>query len=225
MRAIAACLLLLLAVVTAPAQAQVSDGAYDQEFPTHLTPSVAEAQFELELRRIWGEAWGSAAVRWLRCPAEEYFVGGWTDEAAEYFGAWQICEARFSVGRTWRATTLPFSDTPGGVQVGQPYTGTWQRRWRDLGRSCHLSDDPNGTVAVNTAACPFLLVDDLTYDLRVKRHLSPRYYSRGTNRAGFQDAYVWRCRRTVRAIRCANRLGDAYKYTPSRAFRRAVNWR
>lgn len=220
-------ILVLLAVLSAPACAfgQVSEDGYEEEFPTTLTREVAETLFTAEVLRLYGPAWEGADTQWIKCPQEEFFDPYWDEEEGTYWGAWQLCEARFSIGKTWRAITVVVTDTPAGPVVGEPSTGTWRRGWRAAGKGCAGSEDPQGRTWTNNGrGCPFMLVADLAYDLKTKRRLSPRYYSRGTNKVGFGDVYIWRCKIKRPTIRCANPLGDAYKYTPSPALRRRIGW-
>lgn len=220
----AAVLLIAAAALASPtaSSAEFADG-YDEEFPSTLTTDNATQALTTDMQRMYGAAWETADEQWVKCPEEEYFEPAWSDLDGLYYPAAILCEARFRKGRTIRALSRMVLETPEGIDAttSQAWSSsrTWERRWTPVGKRCRKGLPPGARMWTNDATCESLIASDIEYDLAAG-HLKRKQYTHGTNKAGFEELYVWRCQPKNRVVRCENQMGDAFKYLPGRKNRK-----
>jgi hypothetical protein len=192
---------------------------FDGYQPAELTPSSARHALTAELVRRYGPK-AVAPGSWLKCPSQESFPDGFDTNVDPPQPA-QLCEFRFRDGARWAHGSATVKLVYADLKVRQPsiYARFSKRmvscrRLRDLRRYGIVDRRLTADGWIGCHDNPASMIRDLHY-------LRPgirRIAFHGTNRAGFEDAILFRCvlrarARGRRTARCSNRLGDRFTYS------------
>lgn len=188
--------------------------------PFVLTESNAAAEFRRLLGERYGRAFTGASRPWAICPDEEFFPladhddDGYYDEGTPA----AICMAQFrSPGGQWRYVSGRLEEgEDGAVFSPKPWTRTWTRKWRKLPPKClKQAGVRTGRAYANDGTCPARMLSDVARQIKQNpdRKRFPYIGWYGTNLAGFEKVAQFKCKRTGRTIKCANGLGDEWRWS------------
>jgi hypothetical protein len=135
----------------------------------------------------------------------------WTDDSENTQNA--ECMAHFRVGKKYHyLSTVPLVEDDSYLITypAGPYHRTWMRKWRKAGPKCLRTGSfrpLHGVLYSNGFGCDARMADEI-YRGFTGWH--------GTGTASFLDITRYRCRKRGPTYFCQNRVGDAFRWTPSR---------